>query len=877
LLPILGKSNDYIPLEPTNTFIKICQYFNQRYTAYKLAKQAENKTEDYKYKTYGQKETAQELEDKELAEHFPTYVKYFNDFVRSELNDDRPKTEEIDHKEGETSESNEKNNSLIDIEFLMKSFDLIEIFIDLQQPASQINETDFFDRNLLKTFYNSYSLGTKIKKAYAVQPRNNTRAGSLQSHILYSSSINFNNLSYFISNHKYIYDFYKDPNQTQVIKCKEVLKQFYKRIEHLLNEWENNPILIELIKLVKRIESFDLNDSLMKYLTGLELLVEKAQSWQLVESKMTSIEAEIKQVSLLIVEWRKFELTYWQKSLDIELMRMRNKTAQNWFNHVFSICTEFLKGQVDTDEFLFTLKQFMELSLTGDYFIRLKQLKLCANIFVSNEQLTDCLWSVFSCYDTLYSKLINENIANEKQSIEKELKDFIDICRWQDMNYWALKQSVIKYNKGLFKIIKKFRSFLNQKIDLVHPKVANSLAKHLIGLNLSKLNLTMPKKKLDELFLDKMPVLNQKHYDKMKLICKKSLQKKCCKHNFNAALAEFSSQNYQLFYDLNQMSNNLNQQYEQNKTNKETVGKHKKDIKNLLTQKLKYLSDLMKQLAHIGLSYRRGNLQIASQQETISQVLSFKPCVYSFQVSSLNPTPELEIGEHFNETNFAYFLCLDRFMSFKQLLDTREINTANKYTHLVPVEKFRGYVEHFFHLVHEQKQQLHSYLNDLFCFKSFKQTVNGIVSSVGLNAATHDLTSYSATKSFIVKTFEKTKQVELFFKSVSSSGLIMNSFEAIKEKLSKQEQLLTDLKHDTHSSHPTFRFKFPDESFSIELAKFKENYSLNSDLNKNLNDLNSLSAQDCTPFEEVFRQILSQFESLNRSDSERQSSIVIYF
>ena len=145
-----------------------------------------------------------------------------------------------------------------------------------------------------------------------------------------------------------------------MIKCKEVLRLFYARVERLLAEWENNPILIELVRLVKRIESFDLNDSLMKYLTGLELLVQKAQSWQLVESKMTSIEAEVKQVSLLIVEWRKFELAYWEKSLDTELLTLRNKTAQNWFNHVFAICAEYSGGGVDTDEFMLTLKQFME-------------------------------------------------------------------------------------------------------------------------------------------------------------------------------------------------------------------------------------------------------------------------------------------------------------------------------------------------------------------------------------------------------------------------------------------------------------------------------------------------------------------------------------
>ena len=177
------------------------------------------------------------------------------------------------------------------------------MFIDFQHLDFELKDSDFFDKNQLNLFYKSYSLASKLLINNKLT-LNSDKA--LKSHILFSSSINFDYSSFYISENtssKYIYDFYNDPNQAEAIKCKEFLKQFYKRIETLLNQWENNPILIELIKIVKRIESFDLNDSLMKYLTGVELLVEKAQSWQLVVTSKLFATREMTQklMTILIV------------------------------------------------------------------------------------------------------------------------------------------------------------------------------------------------------------------------------------------------------------------------------------------------------------------------------------------------------------------------------------------------------------------------------------------------------------------------------------------------------------------------------------------------------------------------------------------------
>ena len=203
--------------------------------------------------------------------------------------------------------------------------------------------------------------------------------------------------------------------------------------------------------------------------------------------------------------------------------------------------------------------------------------------------LTDTLWNVYNYYSVLYSPLLLDDLNAHKQTIEKELKDFIDICRWQDMNYWALKQSVTKYNKGLFKIIKKFRQYLNQKIDL--SKSSTQLAKQLSSQKLANSNLTLSKKDLNQL-VHTDELNDDKYFNKMKIICKKSLHLKCSKYNFNRSLAEFTAETYSVFFDLNQISQKLTVEYEKDK--KENGAKFKKDIKNLLSQKLKYISDLMK-------------------------------------------------------------------------------------------------------------------------------------------------------------------------------------------------------------------------------------------------------------------------------------------
>lgn len=73
------------------------------------------------------------------------------------------------------------------------------------------------------------------------------------------------------------YDVYFDPNVPEVIQCRPLLERMRTRVEELLCEWEDHPTLRELITVIDRITAFTVTSPLMKYITGLEVLVQKAQ------------------------------------------------------------------------------------------------------------------------------------------------------------------------------------------------------------------------------------------------------------------------------------------------------------------------------------------------------------------------------------------------------------------------------------------------------------------------------------------------------------------------------------------------------------------------------------------------------------------------
>jgi midasin len=870
LLYLLNDSLTSGKIKSEVLFRRLCDYFNSRYRVYKQMLDDKEKIETFKYKSYGQHEIEDELIQAELEKEFPTFSKNYEDFMEVNILE-REGEKTVYESELEPEVLSSEKEIKLNEELYAQIFDLIELLTlskNITQPKSKLE-----NELIIKTFYRSYSIYSTIIQKHTLT-LNNERS-NLISHILFASSVNLNNQSFKIDlesikhQNSVINNVYHDSNCEQVLVCKDLLIELKTRIYVLINmdEFENNPLLVELLKLIEKLESFNLNDPLMKYLTGIEILLMKSENWKQFAPKIYGMEDELKKLSTLVVEWRKLELKYWLDSIDNELVKIKDKTSFIWFQNVYSVCNEFLNSDTsEINELMASLNQFVQSSTNGEYFIRLKCLKICHEIFKNSKnarKLNTVLYSLINYYDVLFTKFIESQLNETRKQIKKELKEFIDIYKWQDWSYMSLKQSITKVNKTLFKTIRKFKLFLDEQVDF------NKIIKtNIFSIDLAKLGAV--NKSLNNFHRLEITLENDgsNYYSKAFKFCKKMLNVKFNKNNFNKSVANLSTKLYERFVDLDKETKRLlsttvttnsqetkkgSAQKDSNlkEENKELAKKHKKDFKYLNQQKLKFISDLLKELTSIGLSYRKGN------------IIEDKPIENSILLKEIDKSQSMDFTfDLWKDSGYEFYSCVTNFYRFKSQESTSEQAAQMANSIHLPIEKFIGFVKHLFDIVHKQKTQLTEQLGQLVQFELLNKTINYVQSSTHINQ------NYVQDKEFMFNLSSKLdrmkyflKQVECFFtqcveiskfkQSSESQSSVKTSYEAIKDVFDKLKQQNIDLGL-TESSSDDFDIKLAFMTSAQSDSMIRSQFDSYFD---NLTNLKSKLESNCEQFDAEFSSV----------------------
>ena len=137
----------------------------------------------------------------------------------------------------------------------------------------------------------------------------------------------------------------------------------------------------------------------------------------------------------------------------------------------------------------------------------------------------------------------------------------------------------------MFKIIRKFRYYLREKIDLNCLVNKKDLNKSIIIHDKFSLVPKDFKTALKAIGCDSFTDselanehFNKSYYFKMKKLVKETLIKKCLKTNINEALGDFTEGIFSNFCEIDKAANSFMSEY-QNEKNKDTTAKYKKDIK----------------------------------------------------------------------------------------------------------------------------------------------------------------------------------------------------------------------------------------------------------------------------------------------------------
>ena len=132
--------------------------------------------------------------------------------------------------------------------------------------------------------------------------------------------------------------------------AREPLMAISARIRGLLTKWEEHPVLLQMLGISEKVLGLPCQTPVMKVLTGCEILLHKAQEWELNASREVSTTTQIAPLMGLIERWRRLELGQWKGLLETKLTEMESAAGRWWF-FIYRMLAAFeLNGGADMDD-----------------------------------------------------------------------------------------------------------------------------------------------------------------------------------------------------------------------------------------------------------------------------------------------------------------------------------------------------------------------------------------------------------------------------------------------------------------------------------------------------------------------------------------------
>ncbi|CDO69902.1 hypothetical protein BN946_scf184884.g61 [Trametes cinnabarina] len=294
------------------------------------------------------------------------------------------------------------------------------------------------------------------------------------------------------------YNFYSDPSVPEIRKGLEVLQRMVDRLLTLIEEWPEQMVLQHLKARCDAILNLDIFSPVAKVLSAIEQLLLHMEDWEMYANRENTLNAYQHDLASLIVSWRRLELTSWQGLLRTQAQEFAHGASEYWFRlyeatvrGVASAVQEEDRGDEGAlakylDGLVPLLDTFMSSTPLGQYSQRLAYLRAfevyCkyysgtlvgkrAAAFQSAHRVLR-----FTCmYYAQFVPRVTSSLASQQEALEKEIRGFIKLASWKDINVHALKQSAQRTHRQLYKCVRKFREILRQPVTpLLIPPAAGA-------------------------------------------------------------------------------------------------------------------------------------------------------------------------------------------------------------------------------------------------------------------------------------------------------------------------------------------------------------------------------------------------------------------
>ncbi|XP_043277150.1 midasin [Venturia canescens] len=554
------------------------------------------------------------------------------------------------------------------------------------------------------------------------------------------------------------YDYYKSSNVEEARQCLPILEAIVDRVEGFLKEWPEHPTLGSIKSIIQRIHGFSITSPISRFLTGLELLLVKMKEWE--ENAHSGVSLSELSLSLTqqIISWRRLELACWKDCLNSAHERLASKASKWWF-FLYALVESYATNsslEVDvpaadetvevpkSDEPVTSKKliELLEAFISGSSLVEFQPRLDLLHTFhchvyhmqrsTERDQLLAIFWNVYNYYKQ-FSSDVDRKMKSIKAPIEKKLRDFVKIARWNDINYWSVKETVEKTHRTLHKFIREYET----------------------GLGISVATCLLIKSSNYSSEGDKG------EWDRSK-IRDYSIDPQDFAYPGKKVFAQFSNEEMKSLYEANNLIARMENLFVKAKSlSKETIlmssypslrsgleefmenvishavhlknmdidrtlpkPKQKAHAKSILQQKKMALADYFKTMSHIGVSYRTGTLAWKNRQNDVID-LTVPP------VDLSAPLQRLDHGKVDKQLLAQWEGCENYY--YKSLARLNALNLAftkmQSDLGMPNMERCSGYSNHIMLMAHQQKRLIADSFDSYFSLRSHVANLTNILDS----------------------------------------------------------------------------------------------------------------------------------------------------
>ncbi|XP_053314521.1 midasin [Spea bombifrons] len=739
--------------ESLNLFRHVCQAIvnewdeQERYSHER--EQQESSLYKYRSKSHGTGFTEEEEEENEFRQRFPLYEQDFADITAQPSLEGKMETE--DHEEQEAAHTTlVSQSSMQTVMFIHQQLCLSTARSRWYHQHTPPHQAKHYLSAFLSCYQTSSVLIEHLYPIMGAELNDHLLGGQLLASTILQNTVSGKMSSNLILRHENPYDFYQHPNIPQVQQCQGILQSFVKQVNRLLEEWPEHPGLVQIVVVIDRILKFPLSSPLAKFLNGLEILLAKSQDWEENTSRSMSLRKHLDEVTQLIIQWRKLELNCWSLSLDNAMCRHAQRSTKHWFS-VYQLVEKYLQEEEEENNEALqsltkTLQEFVEGSTLGEFSIRLQVLLvfhchvLLAPQAAGKDSLCSVLWNLYNYYKQFLAS-VQTKITELRNPLEKELKDFVKISRWNDASFWSVKQSVEKTHRTLFKYMKKFEGALNEpcctalvesvqeeRLDFVdslrETEVKRDPIQQLKRVLMSTLTgaENIPLTSGQEIYsAESLQCRLPKLTKRMKKLCATFIKKSTMPNSFEN-LNKFTDGIIDSVQELQKLTVDLSAEKE----------KQKSEAKHILMQKQRALAELFKMLTKSGLSYRKGLAWIRTKH--LQDMLCLHPLdlhsalAISNSISETNSVLLSEISVTWEGCQKYFYRCLARNSKLEMTFAT-----PAKELGLGTIERCKGFTGHLLKVLMKQRSSLTNVTEQWIIIRNLLSCMQEIGSRLNVN------------------------------------------------------------------------------------------------------------------------------------------------